>query len=1199
MEINLTRFLFFKKGILSNLMKIFLLLFYTSVFSFVPTNMFSQKDKIIIDSDKTISINEVFQLIKKQTDYSFIYQEDLFANSPKVTLKKGTVKISKLLNSILSQAQYNVTFNDEFTIVVTQKISTNPTDNQQRIKGKVVDNNGSPLPGVTVLIKGTSTGVETDFQGRFELAAKIGDVLSFSYVGFVTQTVKVVNTDAISIALKEDISALQEVVLVSTGYQRIEKDQMTGAVSGVTEKQYKQRESVSGDFLESLEGKIPGLVYNPQTGELTIRGVSTFDAVKKPLIVLDGFPTEIDLRTINPNDIVSVNVLRDAAAASIYGVRASNGVIVVETKRGKSGKPVFNFRSTYAFQNKPDFGYLNYADAQEVVELQRAEFEIAQPNSFLFLLGIYETNPVQQIMFGETESWASFPLLTSEEVDAQLAALGSYDNQKDYERLFYQHRETRNINFDMSGGSDKSTYILGLNFINETPVEQRSEIKQVSLNIANTFKISDRFSLDTKGTYTYSSNQSGNIPLLSDFFPYERLVDDDGVALPVKLNPQKDFFSVNDADNAAYQAQGLPDLAYYPYRELHSNTNTTKGSSVRFQARLNTKITDWLNMDIGGSYEDQNQIIDQLQLEDSYAIRTLLAASATQDPSTGQAMFTNLPAGDVLRKTNQKLTNYTVRGQLNLARKFEDGKHDFSGILGVEQRRTSVVGNLTSYFGYDGETLITKPINLGVLNARPRSPFSGFSFPNLRFNSTDYFNQTETDRRFQSYYGQGTYIFNEKYIATGSFRIDKSNLFGADPKYKNKPLWSAGVSWRMDKEDFISSMGWINQLQLRAATGFNGNIPSSNNGAFLILQSGLNTTLNTPLEYNDVLTPENQSLRWETTNNYNVGLDYGMFNRRISGSIDWYLKKTTDVFGQFDADPTTGFNNYNANTASIENRGFEVLFNSLNISKANFQWNSQITASFNKNEVLAVKASEYTNSEGVVSNSNAVKGKPIGAMYSYNYGGLNELGQPFVYDKEGNENVLAFYGNQQVDVELEDLIYNGTTTPKYVLGLNNQVTVGNFDLSVLFMYYGGHVMRVEQPDPNGVSFYANNPLKGASNFWRAPGDENTTIIPGFAPGSSVAPGYYQSYARYGYTYANRFVRKADHIRLRDVVLTYHLKPLDKHLGLRNSQLRFQAQNVFKYTFSGNDIDPNAINPNTGVRTLETQPLFSLTFSTNF
>ena len=1178
-------------------MRLTTLLLFTCIMQ-VCANSYAQE---ITLNEKEAPLEYIFKQIHNQSGYDFLFDAKMLRKTNAVNINVKRASLEEALNKCFEGQQLTYVIIDKSVVVQLKAIT--PLDRLINyfasigVKGRITDQNGRVLVGATVQIKDAKRIVITDAMGEFAInAVNEKAVLVISYLGY--RTVEIPVKPVVNVALELEDAKLDE-VMISTGYQKISKDQLTGAASTLNEKQYQQREAITGNFLESLEGKVPGLVYNGQTGELSIRGVSTFDAVKQPLIVLDGFPTEIDLRTINPNDIVSVSVLRDAAAASIYGVRASNGVIIVETRRGKAGKPVFNFRSSLAIQNGPDFSYLKYAPASEFVQLQKENFNTAQPSFSLYDLGYYKMNPAEEILFGQTELSLSNPLLTAAQADQKLVALGSYDNLKEYDHLFYQKRQARNVNFDVSGGTDKNTYILGLNYVGETPVNKGSDNEQFILNMANTYKFSDRINFDFKGTYTNAVYKSGTTPPYSDFLPYEHLADANGNALPVSLDPTRDNSTrvITNQYNQQLMAAGLPDQLYYPYRELNGNTNTLRQSSVRFQGRLNAKVTDWLNIDLGGNYENQNGVNDQLQRGDSFNAVVLETTTALKDPVTGRALFTDLPQGDILRRQNQKLTNYTLRAQLNLHHKF-GSDHDFSGILGAEQKRTLNQTSMTSFFGYNGQTLINMPINMNALNGDflPAFDYTGYA----SFRSTNYYGETESERRFMSYYGQGTYIYKGKYVATGSFRIDQSNLFGVDPKYKNKPLWSAGVNWRAGDEDFIKDLGWVNQLQFRAATGFNGNVPTSNNGSYLILRTGLNTVLNSPLAYNDVLTPENLSLRWETTKNYNLGTDYSLFNNRISGSIDWYVKKATDVFGNFDADPTSGFNEYNANTASIQNKGLELMVNSQNVKSAKFEWRTQITASFNQNKVLDVKATEFANSQLIVDGSNAVKGLPLGALYSYNYGGLNAAGQPYVLDKNGNQKVLAFYGTSQVDVTKDDLVYNGTSTPKYVLGLNNQFSMGAFDLSALFMYYGGHVMRIEQPNPNGIGYYSNNPLQGSLNFWRKPGDEANTRIPGFVGASSTAPGYYQTYALYGYQYASEFVRKADYIRLRDVVITYHANAkFLQQAGMKNTQLRLQAQNPYRYTFSGNDIDPDAIDRITGVRTLETQPLYSITFSTNF
>lgn len=1162
--------------------------------------------------EQHVSLPEVFEMIRKQTGYTVFYRSADVLNAKPIRIEVVDVPLEDALHEVLKGLDLTFTM-DERTIVIKEQQNERSfirqllrgeqkaSESQQiSAQGRVVDERGEPLSGATIRVSGSSRAVLSDSNGHFGFSAlPEGTVLVITFIGYQEQQRSATAQMGVIQMVPKD-GKLDEISVISTGYQQIEKSQMTGAASVIGTTSYQQRTAVTGNFLENLEGKVPGLVYNAQSGALTIRGVSTFDAVKEPLIVLDGFPTEIDLRTINPDDIVSVSVLRDAAAASIYGARASNGVIVVETRRGSKGKPVFHFQGTYATQRKPDFGYLRFAPASEFVQLQKEQFIKGNLGYEIYAWGFGKMNPVEEIMFGLSELEVANPLYTPEQADQMLAVLGSYDNLREYERLFYQSRQATNLQLDVSGGGEYNTYVLGLNMVHEQPVERRSENTQIFLNVANTYTLSDRFHLDFKGTYAHTEEVRGKHVPYYDFFPYERLADERGVALPVSVDPARVGLGrvITDEKNERLMSLGLYDMLYYPYRELTSNTATNKGEKMRVQARLNVRLTKWLNADMGGNYELQHILLDELSKEDAYEIRALINTMAVPDPVTGQAMFPHLPQGDILTRTSQRLSNYTLRGQLNIAHTFGTNIHEVSGILGAERKRTVAPSFKTSYFGYDGESLLNKPVNLTTLNTISGPAFTDVGYGSY-FKSTNYFAEQEADRRFVSFYGQGTYIFDAKYVATGSFRIDQSNLFGVDPKYKYKPLWSVGANWMVGKEEFLADWDGLDDLQLRAATGFNGNVPSSLNAAFLILQSGLNTFLESPLAYNDVLSPENQSLRWETSRHDNIGLDFALLGNRLSGSLDWYQKETTDVFGRFDADPTTGFNDYFANTSSIRNSGLELLLNSQNLVSGNFQWRTQLTASFNRNKVLAVKETEYNDSQLITSGVNLVAGRPMGALYSYHYGGLNRFGQPYVLDREGNPRVLSLFGTI-VDVTMDDLIYSGTTIPKHVVGLNNQFRLGPFDLSFLLMYYGGHVMRVEQPNPNNIGFYSNNPIKGSSNFWRKPGDEAYTIIPGFPAGDGLDEGYFQSFALYGYTYAAQFVRKADYLRLRDVVLTYRAGGRAiSAWGLKDLQIRLQVQNPYRYTFSGNDIDPEAIDPLNGGRMLEQQSFYSLTLSTRF
>lgn len=1191
---------------LTRVMKL-LILFLLVGLMHVSASSFSQS---ITLSVKHAKLEDVIRSVRQQTGYAIYVDMAHLKGTTPISLHVVNMPLPDFLNLLLRNQPLSAKIEDK-TVVLTRTTSASTTSLSTRntielqqqdgilVQGRVVDSLQRPIPGASVRVIGREMATLTNNAGYFELQhVPTNARLLFSYIGFEPLQVSA-KANLGTIQLRISTAAIEEVVL-NTGYQKIDKTRLTGAATVIDQKKYDQRVSVSGNFLENLEGKIPGLVYNSQSGDLSIRGVSTFDAVKQPLIVVDGFPMEMDLFTINPNDIVSVSVLRDAAAASIYGVRASNGVIVIETRRGKEDtKTRVNARVTYGVRPRPDLDYLNYANGSEVVDVQRRQFELLKPSETSYNLSGYVKNPVYEILFDK-----SAKRITEEEANKRLAKLGSYDNSKEYRNLFYRPQQTANVNLDISGGSAKSTYLAGINYIGERLTNVGDANKQVIVNIANTYNLSKSLNADLRAVYVNQMNDKGGRVGYNNFYAYEHLVDDNGNALPVSLGPNRNNLinAVTKERNERLMALGLYDQRYYPYAETYANTKKENNATIRLQGRLSGKIVSWLSAEVGGVFENNRGTYDALQTEDAYALRALINSRARKNSVTGVPEFLDIPKGDQLTRTSKQLTSYNIRGQLNFNHSFGNEEHELSGIAGIEQRRIWQNGSTGSFFGYDGQVLVSKPVNYQTLGTLNSPAFKDVGMIMIPFNMNQYIGETHMDTRFMSYYMNGTYIFRQKYVATGSLRLDQSNLFGVDKKYKNKPLWSAGASWLAHKENFLSHVDWLSELKVRTAMGFNGNVPSSDNGPFLILQSRLNMVPYEAVVANNILSPENQSLRWETTRNYNAGIDFGLWSNRLSGSVDAYIKNSFDLFGQFDADPTTGFNQYKANTASIQNQGLEFVISSVNIRKSNFEWHTDLTASFNKNKVTAVKATEYKNSDMIVSNGINRKDYPMDAVFSYNYGGLNGNGQPFVYNKANVPRVLNFYGNNAVDVVFDDLVYNGTTTPKYVLGFNNRMSIGNWDISALLMYYGGHVMRVEQPNPNNLgNSTSNNLMAGSADFWQQPGDENNTRIPGFPIGNSSNPRYFSAYALYGYRYASEFVKPADYIRLRDVVLTYNAKAtfLTK-IGLSQTQIRLQAQNPWRYTFSDNSIDPEAINKQSGQRfVLRQPPMYSISLFAKF
>lgn len=1144
-------------------------------------------------------LEKVFSAIKQQTGYVFFYKNEDIKKALPVTLKLENTPLESALNTIFKDQPLDWSIKSN-TIVVTVK--PEPTkvklkEIQQdgiEIKGKILNENGQPMI-VNVMVKGTTIGTITNEAGEFTLKnIDPRAVLLITGMNIETQEVKVKGQTDLFIIVKDKSIEVQEVV-ISTGYSQVERRKVTGAASQLNTEELQQRDVVSGNFIESLEGKISGLVVDNQTGDIAIRGVSTFDAVKKPLIVLDGFPTEIDIRSINPADIISVNVLKDAAAAAIYGARASNGVIIIETRRGKSGQQKFNFSAITSIQPRPSFGGMNLGNSLEYAQVEKDYIIASGQQRSAYANNMAPISPVQDATFLYNEG-----VITADELNQRLVEIGSKDNLNQLPDLFYRNQVSKQINFDVSGGSDNNTYLIGLNYLGEDLQKQGSDNSRILLNLATTHKFNDRIKLDFHSIYNNSKGEMSGYNLnMRDFYPYEMLADENGNALPVSLGRFRNpFDGVTTENNEINKALGLFDQLYYPYQELNATTNTLKSSSLRLQARLNAKLTQWLSFDLGGAFEDQNAGSDYLQSLDAYNVRRMLNYTAESDLVTGLPIFSNLPVGGILTRTISGTTAFTLRGQFNVNLHSKDMKHVFAGIAGSEVRKTLMSSNTNSSFGYNSQTLIVKPVNfLSLLSYAPPAFNTLPSQKRAGFIYESYFGEDWNDNRFVSLYSEGTYTYNNKYGLSGSLRFDKTNLFGTDPKYRNTPFYSLGANWRVSRESFMEQFTFLNDLKLRIAYGVNGNIPTSNNGPFLLLEAGQNYYMMPSQTYYDVISPENQSMRWEKSKNLNMGLDFSMFNNKVTGTLDYYHKNSEDLFGIYSADPTSGFNQYSANTSSILNKGIELSLAGTIVTTEKSSWVSQLTAAYNQNEVTKVKVSTSSSTgELLVSALNVQQGYPLDALFAYDYAGLNSLGQPEIYGANGDRKIITS-GADGSDLSFDDLKYMGTTIPKYSIGLNNYFSYDHFRLSFLFMYYGGYVTRVEAPDPSLIQSRGRL-LEGAGNYWKAPGDELTTQIPGLPELNSI--GYFDDFARAGYTYASQFVHKADHIRLRDIVLTYALSPkFMTKSGFSNTQIRLQVQDALIIGLTDLKGDPEAIDRRSGVRNFKPQPIYSISISTSF
>ncbi|WP_158275338.1 SusC/RagA family TonB-linked outer membrane protein [Pedobacter sp. HMWF019] len=1167
-----------------------------------------------------IPIKEVFREIEKQTGYNILWQTGQFNPAAYINVNFNGASLEQVMRQCLPAREFDFVIRDQTIAIVSRnnaKLLDKITSYFKRIdvRAKVTDKDGRPLSGATISVKHGEKVVTADLQGNFTLINVDADELvSISYIGFQSREFKASALSVLPVViLQENQTSLNEIAVVSTGYQTLKKSQLTGAYSTINRDTYLQTVPVNGNIVANMEGRLPGLILNlnqsrnswadpNNTSPFTIRGVSTFQAIKKPLIVLNGYPTEIDIESINPYDIESITILKDAASAAIYGVRASNGVVVINTKKGTAGKPVLHFTTALTLKPKPDYNKLNLLKGKDYIDFEKASALNDIVNQGLSKEYIDQVNGTYTPVFSITDDLYNNKI-TAAEAEQAYNELAAYDNTEDYKKIFLQNQLLQTYNFNVGGGNAGANYFFGLNQQDNRGSEKFSDFNKTNINFRGAFDLSKRISLDIQTVYTNSNSNQVATPDYMAFRPYQHFLDVNGNALPSYFAPMNyNFFGFGDsygtissAGNQENIAMGLYDEMYYPYKEMFESSNKSRSDLYRAQGNLKVNILSGLNLEVGGVYERQIDKMVSIASENAYETRIMLNYFAKMDPVTGNPIF-GIPQGGVNKTQDNSLTSYTLRAQLTYNKLLKD-KHDVSFLAGAERRQMGNSGKLSTQFGYNGNTLSIKPVDLALLgnfNYYPDfignivSGVGGYVGDQTQF--SQYFNETSIEDRFLSYYVNGAYTYNQKYTVTGSLRIDQSNLFGMDAKFRYTPLWSTGLSWNLRHEDFMKNLNWLDELKLRTAAGYNGNIKKGS-GPFNLLQSSINSYVPNPVVGYAVLAPRNNALRWEKTFNFNAGVDFSIMGSRVSGAFDYYIKRGEDIFSQIASDPTLGFNNLLTNNASVENKGIDLSISTLNVQRGSFFWRTQLTGSFNSSKVLKVKNTysgffNFTRAGGAEN----IEGHPMNSVLALDYAGLDANGQPQVRDQNGNLVVLSF--SPQVDVPLSALKFVGVNDPKYALGFNNQFGFGDFSLSVLMMYYGGNVALIQPP-----SIFDQRPVNGAQNFWKNQGDEKTTNIPGFG-GAYGTPGYIDT--RAGYQYGMQFVRKMDYIAVRDVTLTYNLKnKLARALGLQQTKLIFQVQNPYKYVFSGNDIDPETLNYVSGQRGLPVVPAYTFSLSTSF
>lgn len=1144
----------------------------------ISGNIFAQQLKgkrIDVDLQKGTLVS-LLQQIEKRTNCNMIYINSQVELKNDITINMKNSTVEDILKIVLKNSELKFLIEGN-TVTISKDIANvrmvKPLE--FNLKGKIIDEiTSNPVVGATIVVDGTNRGTITDGNGAFEIKIAVDDVIEINCVGMLPNKVKITTQKTnLIIELKRDVIAVENVVV--TGYQTISRERNAGSFKVVAGEDVAVRAQAQGSILEGLEGIATGLLVNFSSGsqKVTMRGVNSINSNTEVLYVIDGVPisggTLEDM--VNSNDIESISVLKDATAASIWGSRAANGVIVVTTKKGSKGqeKIKITYDGNYIFRGKPDYDHYDLMDSPTLV---KTFDEISKMDGFASNWSFKPNatggiNPLQDILFNVKD-----PV----ERERQLAILAGKDGIGQAEDILSANAFSTSHSLSFTGGTNYHQY-YGSIFYENNQNASRDTYDKIIANFRQNFSFTDWLKLDVGINFsnikTNTSNNPINLNSPSLVIPYLTLLDDNG-----EYSDHSDKFLNEDRRGVVEQQSGI-DLSYFPMLEKDYRSNTSNRFNYKINTGLNINLAKGLKFNTLFQYQESYNNIDNYLREESYTIRKERATLTSYDKSDGTRKEYLPNKGSNYYFTDGRSNDWTIRNQFMYDNILSE-KHQITAMLGTEQRGYKITSYSDVIRGYDEQTLTYVPYDeRTALEGIKNSAYTDGTgkIYGSRFKSQ------ELEERYVSFYANTAYSYDNKYSFNGSIRVDQSNLFGTDKSARYKPLWSLGAMWNISNETFMSSVKWLDNLAFRVSYGIGGTTPDPGSGGpFDIITASTKYLpfLNDGLSYL-INTYANKSLVWEKTATFNIGIDFRIFDNRLRGSFEYYNKNTTDLLIDIDSDPTQGSNRIYGNAGSLYNRGFEIALNSINIRKKNFIWTTDLTLSTNKNEITKLNIDPSTISFEQWPKEKYLVGYPINPIMAYEWGGLDSNGNSqFMLDGKAYSSISA------TDLNTNKIQFLGSINPTCYGAITNKLQFQNFEFSFMFIYSLGHKMR--KPIQQSASF-SSNLLNDFDDRWRKPGDENITDIPRWSPSSIDNLANIQS-SRIS-QYSDRNVLDASYIKLRDISISYILANKIFTNVLESVRFKFQVGNLHTFVFNDEGIDPESVSLSSGNRTALYGPSF--------
>ncbi|WP_212005196.1 SusC/RagA family TonB-linked outer membrane protein [Chitinophaga sp. HK235] len=1126
---------------------------------------------------------QLFSVLSEQTGYKFFYTNDGLTGMKPVSVQLKDVPLEKALSTILEGLPLEYVIQGK-TVFIRKKAGVKNSLVQEqeqvqqelpRVHGIVTDEQGNPLPGITVMTKRDKRAVATNEKGFFVFPAEKGDTLVFRSISYETRLLPVRFGEQMSVTLKQQLSQLSAVTVVyNTGYQQVSKERATGSFAKPDMEIFRNRVGSRDvtDIIGRLDGQVAGLTVKSGLNNVRggansngitsrrslIRGNSSVMLDMEPLYVINGMVSP-DFSAVNQDDIEDITVLKDAAAAAIYGARAANGVVVITTREGKKNQRMnIDYNGSVTVQSKPEWAHDPMLNSRQYIQAAREVFDPARFSWTSVATGYVA--PHDMILYNQYRG-----LISADQANKSLDSLANIDGRSQMLNLLTRPSVTSSHTISASGGTNIYSYYLSLGYVNVQGINRGQESNSYRLNLTQHLNAGKRvtITLNTALNNTVSTGK-GILSLANDVLPYQQFQDANGRSINMPY-----MTGYGDSLRQDYQARSRINLDYYPLDELNNYQQYKQTNlSANVNARVGVKLWKGLRFEGVYGYQKTPGTNDIYSDGKSLNVRKMqLSLTVAPTAASTPVYYFPLTGGTYNTSTNDQ-HNWVVRNQLVYEAKPRQGKDALTLQAGQEAQEQYAYNSSVNIYGYNRDLGTYPMLDYLTMSKGVPGTITGTGYLNGTF-----YTVARTITRFNSYFALASYSFNQKYSADMSWRQDQSSLFGSDVSSQNKPVWSLGGKWRIDKESFMSGIKWIDALALRSTYGLLGNSPYVG-AATLYDVLRPNAQASSGGIGGDALTissAANRKLSWESVKVINVGIDFAMFHNRINGSIEGYNKTTVDLLSFLPANPFTGFSQITGNLGKANNKGIEITLNSENIRTNNFRWTTRWVFGYNQNKLVSWGAnSPIYNSTSSKIASSKVAGYPLGAVFAYNYVGLDSLGDPQI--RLANNKVTK---NPYIATG-DDLVYKGVSQPKFSGGLTNTFSYKGISLSANLIYSLGHVMR------RVVSFKSSGRLSDRAYFegnlrtdfldrWKKPGDEAFTNVPSYV--SSPAIDFTRRNMDY-FNYADINVVSASYIKLRDISLSYELQPaLVKCLRLQRASVFAQAGNFMIWKANHYGIDP--------------------------